>query len=310
MTAQPVEANVVLTANNSQYDQAMNTSAGATDNLGQSVDTLGRKISNLTKAAGKGLIGISAADVATITAATAAWSSYEKQVSTLNAQAAILTRSTTEQKRVMGDYEKSIKTLRSSYGATTSEAARLTQTLSKIVDVRQTRGLTDLSKVFMDMSHATGESADGLASSLTGLQKLMGKDISAKNTRDYADMFTYLSAQTNTTAQSLVDFTASIAPVGRQLGLNTEQLAGFSAGFAKAGQDGYAAANTFTKMAGDISYAMESGSPSIAAYANIIGKTSEQFRKMDKGEALLEVFEAIQRDGKGAVQELNRLGLD
>ena len=103
MTAQPVEANVVLTSDNSQYDRAMSTSAGNTDSLSASVDTLGRKISNLSKTAGKTLIGISAADVATITGATAAWSSYEKQVSRLQAQSAILTRTDTQPAVVMKD---------------------------------------------------------------------------------------------------------------------------------------------------------------------------------------------------------------
>lgn len=310
MTAQPVEANVVLTADNSQYDQSMQTSSQATSQLGQSIDTVSTKISSLTKMAGKTLIGISAADVGTITAATAAWSSYEKQVSLLNAQSAILTKNTMDQKRVMGDYTNAVNTLRSSYGATTGEATSLVQVLSKITDIHQTRGLTDLSKVFEDMSHATGESADSLATSLTGLQKLMGTPINAKTTREYADQFTYLAAQTNTSAQSLVDFTAQLAPVGRQIGLNSTQLAGFSTAFARAGQDGYTAANVFTKITSDISYAMQSGSPDIAQYADIIGKTSEQFRKMDKGEALVQILEQLQREGPKAATELNRLGLD
>src|SRR5262245_26754132 len=92
MTTQPVEANVVLTADNSQYDQAMQQSAGSTDNLGKSVDGLGAKIDRLTKSAGRKLLGISAADVGVITAATAAYASWEKQMAGLNVQAQALNR--------------------------------------------------------------------------------------------------------------------------------------------------------------------------------------------------------------------------
>src|SRR5262245_57862391 len=212
MTTQPVEANVVLTTDNTQYDQAMMQSAGATNNLGTAVDSLGKKINSLSKTAGKGLIGISAADVATITGATAAWASYEKQVERLKAQSAVLTRSTEQQTKLMKNYEASVKGLRLEFGTTTKEAANLVQTLSKVADTRSQRQLQDLSKVFQEMSEATGENAEGLASSLTNLQRVMGQPVNAKSSREYADTFTYLAAKTNTSATALADFTATLAP--------------------------------------------------------------------------------------------------
>src|SRR5678815_731279 len=150
MTTQPVEANVVLTADNSQYDQAMVASAGSTNDLGNAVDSLGKKISGLTKAAGKGLIGITAADVALITGATAAWASYEKQIARLQSQAAVLTRTEEQQSRTLKDYTGAVKGLRTEFGTTTTEAAKLVETLSKVTSLRQTRDLKDLSEVFVD----------------------------------------------------------------------------------------------------------------------------------------------------------------
>ena len=93
MSSQPVEANVVLTTDNTQYDQAMQQSSMSTDKLGKSVDSLGAKINALSKSAGRKILGITAADVALIGGATAAWASYEKQMSRLQAQAAITTKS-------------------------------------------------------------------------------------------------------------------------------------------------------------------------------------------------------------------------
>ena len=310
MADESINPNVVLTADNSQYDQAMMSSAGTTDQMVKAVDTLTAKISKTSKIAGGSLIGIAAADVAIIGKATSAWAQYEKEVSRLNAQAAILTRTQTQQTRVMGDYEKAIKGLRTEYGTTTTEAAKLVTTLSKMTNVRQTRELTSLSKVFVDMSKATGESSEGLATSLTSLQKLMGNDINARSTRKYADQFTYLSAQTNTSAQGLIEFSKQLAPVGRQIGLNTDQIAGFATAFARAGEDGFAAANVFNKIANDISYSMQTGSPEIAKFANLIGVTQKQFKALGGEEQIVRILESLQTMGPRAAQELNRLGLD
>ena len=310
MSSQPVEANVVLTADNSAYDQSMVQSAGATTDLGKSIDSLGQKINQLSKIAGKTLIGISAADVAVITGATAAWASYEKQVARLQSQAEVLTRTEDRQTKVMKDYATAVKGLRTEYGTTTAEAAKLVETLTKMTNLRQSRDLKDLSKVFVDMSHATGESSEGLASSLLNLQKVMGTRIDSKTTRNYADQFTYLAARTNTSAQSLIEFTTQLAPIGRSIGMSQNAVTGFATAFARAGQDGQGAATVFNKVTSDIAQSMATGSPELQHYANMLGVTSKQLSKMDKGEALAEVMEYLSSQGPKAIVELQRLGLE
>jgi len=306
VTAQPVEANVVLTTDNSQYDQAMDQSAQSTNNLAKSVDTLGTKINNLAKSAGRKMLGITVADVAVITGATAAWASYEKQMSRLQAQAAITTRSREQENRVMKDYTASVKNLRSEYGTTTQEAAALTQQISKLSD--QTRPIKDLSDTFEQMSKATGESSTGLANSLLNLQKIMGTPQS--QTKNYADQLTYLAAKSNTSATALADFTAQIAPMGRAMGMSQTQVTGFSNMFVKAGQDGYSAATAFNKVAQDITQAVQTGSPDLHKYANILGITVEQFKGLSGAEQVAGFLDQIAKLGPRAAQELNRFGLD
>jgi len=313
MSSQPVEANVVLTADNSGYDQAMNQSAGSTTQLMNAVDSLTAKVSKMTKVAGKSLIGITAADTAVIAGATKAWNDYEKQMERLRSQSAVLARTNDQQNKVMKDYTASVKTLRNEFGTTTSEAAKLVETLSKVTTLRQTRELQDLSKVFVEMSAATGESSQGLASSLTNLQKVMGTPINAKTTREYADTFTYLAAQTNTTAGALMDFTAQLAPVAKSLGMNTRDVAGFATAFTRAGQEGGSAALAFTKVTGDMLKSLQSGSPEMAHYANMVDMTRGQFTKLakdDSAEAVVRIFEALSHHSRVATTELNRLGLD
>lgn len=310
MADETINPNVVLTANNTQYDQAMTSSASTTQTLATSVDTLTDKISSLTKTAAKFSFGIAAADIATITAATAAWGAYENQMSRLNAQAAITTRTQTAQTKTMQEYTKAVGALRSSYGTSTQESTQLVDNIAKLTENRNIRNLTDMSKIFVDMSKATGESSTGLANSVIGLQKVMGTSISSSTTRKYADQITYLSQQTTMSASGLADFAAQIAPVGRMLDLNQTQITGVATAFAKAGQDGFNAANAFSKIVSDIAYATQSGSPDLAKYANLVGVSVEHFNKLSGSEKILEIFDRLNSMGPRAITELNRLGLD
>lgn len=310
MAQDQVEAEVVLTADNSQYDQAMAGSAQSTQALGDSVDTLGRKIQSMTKTAGKSLLGIAAADVATITAATAAYAAYENQISRLQAQAAIVGRGRMQEQKLLDTYTGSVKTLRKEYGTTTTEATQLTSQIAKLVDPRETRKVSDLSKVFTEMSLATGESSTGLSDSMLNLQKVMASPINGTSTRKYADQVSYLAQQTSLSAQGLTDFASQIAPVGRLLDLNQTQVTGVATAFAKAGQDGFAAANAFNTIVSDISYAAQSGSPELAKYAALIGMTTEQFQGLEGSEKILRIFDELNRMGPSAITKLNDMGLD
>ena len=306
MTTTPVEANVVLTADNSQYDQAMDQSSRSTASLAKSIDTLGTKINNLAKSAGRKMLGITAADVALITGATAAWASYEKQMSLLMAQSAIVSRTQATQTKTMNDYTASVKNLRTEFGTTTAAAAELTQSISKLVG--NTRQISDLATTFEKMSMATGESASGLASSVLNLQKVMGTP--TRDTQKYADQLTYLAAKSNTSATALSDFTAQLAPMGRAMGMTQTQVTGFANMFTKAGQDGYTAGSAFAKVSQDILTSIQTGSPDLNKYANLLGVTAQHFKSMSGAEQLAGFLDRISELGPKAAMTLNRFGFD
>lgn len=306
MSQQSIEPQVVLTADTTQYEQSMESSTQATQGLGSAIDTLGAKLASLSKSAGKSLVKIAAADVATITAATAAYGAYEKQVARLQAQAAVLSANTATQARTFGTYERSVQSLRKTFGTTTSEAVALTLQLSKMQDY--TRPLTALSNTFTKMSNATGESSTGLASSLLNLQKIMGTP--QTRTKAYADQLTTLAAGANTSATALADFAAQIAPVGQLIGQSQTDITGVATAFTKAGQAGQPAALAYTKIVSDIAYATQSGSPNLAKYARLIGMTTEQFKQLSGTEQVTEIFDKLNTMGPKAITQLNRMGLD
>lgn len=306
MTSQPVEANVVLTADTSGYDASMQGSAAQTEQLGKSVDSLTQKLDRLAKSAGKKLLGFAAADLAGITAATAAYGSFEKQMESLSAQAAVLNRTVEGQKRTFTEYGNAVNGLRAQFGSTTSEAAQLVQTISKLGD--NTRPISNLAETFTKLSAVTGEPASNLAAGMLQLSRTMGT--SDRDVSKYANTLTSLSASTAASASSILDFSQQIAPVGRLINLTQTEIMGVSTAFIKAGQDGYQAGNAFNKIVQDIAYATQSGSPDLAKYANLVGVTVSQFKEMAGSEQITRVFDSINRQGPKAITTLNQMGLD
>jgi TP901 family phage tail tape measure protein len=301
-----VNTNVVLTADNSQYDQAFMASAGKTDQLASSIDTITAKLDRLSKTSGRKLLGVAAVDIGSITAATAAYAAYENQLTSLATQAAVLNRAQQQQQNTMRNYRTDVDQLRRTFGMATSDAAALEQTVTRMAD--NTTPISKLTKTFGMMGSATGESVSQLSSSMLQLQKTMGTP--QRDAEKYANQMTVLSKRVNTTATSLASFAQSIAPVSRLANISQTDLMGFSAAFAKAGQDGYQAANVFTKMLSDISYASQTGSPELNKYANLVGMTVDNFKQLGGTDQFLKIFEAINRQGPQAITTLNRMGLD
>ena len=310
MAGEEITPNVVLTADNSGYDQSMQASAGYTSALASGVDTLGQSINKITKTAGKSMMGIAAGDVALITGATAAWASYEKQISKLQAQAAVVSRSRREEGVILKSYTESVRNLRKEYGTSTSEAAQLTQTIAKMTGNRQRKDVKELADTFTEMSNATGEGSNGLATSLLNLNKVMGTSMDPKQVGAYADQMTTLAASSNTSAAGLAEFASQIAPVGRLINLTQTEVTGVSKAFISAGQDGYQAATAFNQIVSGIAKATASGSPDLKIYANLLGTTVEQFKQMSGREQIVGIFDKLSQLGPKASVELNRLGLD
>lgn len=301
-----IQSNVVLTADVSGYEQGMAEASVSTNRAITAVDKLAGQINSLTKTAGKVSLGIGAGALGTIAAATVAWANYEKQISRLNAQAAVQNRNTADANKQMQVYTKTVKDLRTNFGETTASAAELTRTLSKLTD--GTASMGKLAGTFQKMSNATGESATGLAQSVLGLQRVMGTNQS--DVGKYADQLTTLASGANTTATALADFSAQIAPIGRLIGQSQTDITGISTAFIKAGQDGQQAATVYSKFVSDIAYATQSGSPDLAKYANLVGLTVNQFKELSGTEQVTRFLESINRQGPAAITTLNRMGLD
>lgn len=303
-----VGANVVLTADNSGYNSAMQQSAGYTSQLGQAYDSLHQKIDNGFKHLAHASFGVAAADTASVVAATAAAARYESQMRSLNAQAMVLDRTYGSGTQRMNDYGRAVDNVRSKFGEATSAASQLVQTISGFQSGGSTQGLSKLASDFEHMSMTTGENSAALAQSVLSLGQAMGTSLG--QVKGYNDQLTTMAALSNTNATQLANFTASIAPLGRQLNMTQSQLTGFAAAFSKAGQDGYRATNVFSQMTSDIAQSLQSNNPRLQQYANLLGVTTQALKSMQGAQIAGGLFDAIGRQGPNALQTLNTLGYD
>src|SRR5690606_1757878 len=92
--------------------------------------------------------------------------------------------------------------------------------------------------------------------------------------------------------------------------VSQQEVMGFSAVFAKSGADGIAGANAFNKVLTDITRSTQFGGPELKAYANLLGLTTEEFKRMGSTEQVTQVFERIIDQGPQAIQTLEKFGLD
>lgn len=303
-----VGANVVLTANNTGYDSSMQQSAGITDRLGQSYDSLKAKIDRGFTHASHASLGLAAADVASLTAATVAAGRYQDKLRQLQAQSNVLNQSFGQGQQRMREYERAVNSVRTSFGETTGAAATLVQTISGFERGGSTGGLAKMAADFEKMSQTTQENASALAQSVLTLDQAMGSGL--KQAKAYSDQLVSMAEISNTNATSLANFAAQIAPLGRQLNMTQSEITGFAAAFSKAGQDGYRASNVFSQMTSDIAQSLQTNSPRLAAYASLLGVTTRALKQMSGAAVTAGLYDAIGRRGSSSLQTLNELGYD
>lgn len=293
------QANVVLTANTQQYSQQMTSAATQTNQVTKSVNDLITSLDKLSKNAGRKLELISAATVATITGATVAAGRFDSQLATLQATAVVTGRN-------FGPVKTQIDDLRRNLPVTTQQVVALAEALQKLG--ANPANLQKTADTLIKLAASTGEDLGQLATGMVDLQRAMGttEDSMGK----FADSLVQVSANLGVSATGVLQFSQSLAPIARTVGMTQKEVMGFSAAFLKSGQDGFTAANAFNKMLTDISRATRYGSTDLAMYANLVGKTVDEFKAMGSSEQMMALFTSINKAGPDAIKVLERMGLD
>lgn len=300
MSDQERNANVVLTADVSGYNQDIIQAERNTAALLTAVTGVTTAMSKLAQSSGKSIQLVGAGTVAGLTAATAAAARFQSQTQQLEASAAMAGRG-------MSTLERDISSMRSEVNMSTGEITSLFTQLNKMG--QGGRPIGQLAGEFVKLGAITGESIPALANGLVNLQRQMGTE-GVENTRKYTSVLATLSTNAGVSATAITDFANAIAPVAQLANVSQQEVMGFSTVFAKAGADGYAGANAFNKILTDITRSTQFGGPELKAYANLIGVTTDQFKEMGTAESVTRVFEEITSQGPQAIKTLEQFGLD
>lgn len=293
-------ANVVLTADTSGYNRAMDESAKSTNAVLSAVTTLTTGINHLSQQAGRGFQIIGTGTLAGLTAATVSAGKLEAQMTSLHSSAIMSGRS-------LGQVDKQVNELRGGFSLTTESAVALVTQLNKLG--QGGAGVRQIATEFVKLGAVTGESIGGLVDGMVTLQRQMGTE-GPEYTRKFASSLATLSERAGVSAQGVLQFSNAIAPIGKVAGMTQTEIMGVSTAFAKSGEDGYRAANAFNSMLTDITRSIQYGSPHLQEYSNLLGVSVDQFKKMPKTEAVTEIFEKISKQGPDAIKTLERFGLD
>lgn len=293
-------ANVVLTADTTSYRQNIGQAESQTSALLGTVERLTRAMATLTQSTGRNIQLVSAGTLAGLTGATAAAGKFQAQIQQLEASSIMSSRS-------IEATTATIRGMRSELNMSTGEVVGLITQLNKLGQGGNSIG--GIATEFVKLGAVTGESIPALTQNMTMLQRQMGNE-GLQNTRRYAGMLAHLSENAGTSANSILEFANAIAPVAQMSKMSQTEIMGFSTAFAKAGADGYAGANALNKMLSDINRATLYGGPELKAYANLIGVTSEEFKKLSASEQVTKIFETIIKQGPEAIATLDRFGMD
>ena len=301
------QANVVLTADVSQYERAIDQANQKTQGYLDTVNNLITGIDRAFKSAGRTMQFGGTGIIAGMTAAGLAAARLDQQMSSLQASMKMLSSGTQEYNKRMGDYTKTVSNLRSEFGQTTREAVALSQQLTKLG--QSSAGMRELTAQYTKLAAISNENVYGLVDAMVGLQRSLGTE-GVQSTKAMTNALAELSAKSGTSATGILQFSQAISPIAKVSGMTQREIMGVSTAFNKAGQDGYTAANAFTKVLTDINRAIQYGSPELKAYANLLGTSVEEFKNMSAADQVTGFFEAVNKSGNQSIKILERFGLE
>lgn len=310
-------ARVVLSADVSGYQQQMAAAAASTNQYVQQLETAKTKQEGFFKSANTGLATFGKSLLSFQTGMVAISATLEKQMSTIEGVFASRGAGGGTRKEI-GAIKDAVKELSSQLPIARGELAQLATSMSKM-GVPSGSVNAGLLGNFAKLSSATGEDATGLASGMIGLSRQMGNmNFNSRSSRGTTavqtnqrmnDSLNYLSAGAGVPAQSVLDFSQSIAPTGRSAGMSQQQVMGASTAFIAGGAEGGYAANAFTTILNEIMALRSTKSDQQGKYRYALGTSQSGLDQMKPFDIARKLIGNV-GEGPEGVSKMNALGFD
>ena len=304
MTEQDRNARVVIEADTTKYSKGVKTATEDTNKLVKALGALNDKLDGIVKRSGKKLVLFGAADLAALTAASTVAATLQKQMSGIEATAKTIGPSLDADK-----IRQDVRALSREFPIARGEIAQLESAITRM-GLTTTRQVTGMTRNFIELSGATGESAAVLGQLQTEFSRQMGTLGSPRTMSSMDDSLTTLSAKSGVSASSIVGFAQNLAPAARMAGISQQDVMGISTVANRAGADGTYAANVFSSIINDITQMKQTGSPDIKRYAQAIGVGNDQISNMQPLEIIDRLLKQVSSSGKSGVTTLSNLGFE
>jgi len=292
-------ATVQLDANTSGYQQQMRAAQAATAQLTQGVTQLSFHVDNLFKAAGKGLKIISAGDVALMTSAVASAASFQQQMGTLSATAAVTGKS-------MSTFSSAVNNAFVKFPQSRGEIVQMVQSLAGLSVGSKYIG--QITQEAIKLETALGE--QGVGAALVQLDRTMG--VTQARFGNMANSLLTLAKNAGVSGGGIAQQAQMIAPISRMAGMRPGQILGAATAMQRSGASAGTAASMWNSMLTDMMTMARTGDPNLTQYSSFMGMSQGQLTRMinrgQAGQAMGAIFRQLSRGGAPALNFVNQMG--
>lgn len=297
---------ISLTAQVVEYQRAMRTAAGSTDELGQSLAAAKVKLQEQHQAmnqVGQGFMAAGAlalAATALVTKAAidweSAWAGVTKTVNGTPGQ--------------LQEIEDGLRSMAKELPATHEELAGIAEAAGQLGVERS--GILAFTRTMVDLSETTNLSADEASTSIAQLMNIM--QTAPDEVDNLGAALVALGNDGASTERDIVQMAQRIAGAGAVIGLSEADVLAFANALASVGIDAEAGGSSISRVMTDIAMAVSDGGEELSKFAQVAGVSGEDFAatfKGDPSEAIVTFIEGLGRindSGGDVFKTLSDLG--
>lgn len=298
------DVSVDFNVNGSAYASSLQQMIAATQQYNTVADTMIGKVAKFSGAITTTMINKTAGLTAANKLATAQAAAYQQKMSSLQATATIVGEKT------FPKLEKATLKMAREFPIGIGQAVDQMESLQKS-GVTTVDTMSKLAVTYTKLGAATGTYAPVIGQAMTEFTRGMGNNLDMA--QGFGDSLVSLTKKYGGSAEGVLAFSKSIAPIASTIGLGQAQVMGLSTAFARTGEDGFAAANAINKVMIDLNKSARDGGPELRMYANAMNKSVDELRTQlntDPASVIVDFTQAIQKEGPNAIRVLESLGIE
>lgn len=173
----------------------------------------------------------------------------------------------------LGVLEDELRGLAKVLPATHEEIALVAETAGQLGVARE--DIADFTRTAINMGETTNLAADEAATSMAQLANIMG--VGADQADEMGSAIVALGNNGASTERDIVSMALRIAGAGRTVGMTTDQVLAISSALSSVGLEVEAGGTAISRVMLQIDRDVESGSDTLATYAQVAGMTAEEF---------------------------------